>query len=73
MKQALHYSLKVWLTAVIIGPLIIVVLTKIITPDYKAFDSVSNIFGSIALLMYLGFIVSIPSWLLLWLSTFLLI
>lgn len=73
MKQALFYSLKVWLTAVLSGPLVILTLTKVITPRYGALDSTLNILGSVALLVYLGFIVSIPSCILLWLSTFLLL
>lgn len=73
LKNALFYSLKVWLTSVALGPLFIILLSKIFRPHGYAFDSFSNMFDFIGLLMYLSLLVSIPSAILLWLLTSLII
>jgi Ca2+/Na+ antiporter len=71
MKQAFIYSLKVWLTVILVGPLLFVILTKLLLPHANYFDSFGNILGSIGLLIYVGTVVSLPCWFLLWLSTIL--
>jgi hypothetical protein len=69
MKQALIYSLKVWLTSVTVSPIIIVLLTKTLWHRMYRFDSLGNIFGYWGMMIYLASILSIPSLLLLWLSS----
>ena len=71
MRQSLIYSLKVWLTAVFITPLLIALASKVLEPRH-GFDSVANFFGTIAYMFAFGLVLSIPSWLLLWMFTFLL-
>jgi hypothetical protein len=58
MKQALWFSLKVWLTGVLLGPLFAVFVAK--PRDFN------GIVGFIGLTIYLGFLVTIPCWLVLW-------
>jgi len=73
MKRSFIYTLKVWLTSVVLAPPVIVILTKLFLPHEMVFDNVANVLSSIVLLIYLATIVSIPSWMLLWLSTALII
>jgi hypothetical protein len=63
MKQSLIYSLKVWLTSVILSPFLFTIIDIIIHQnilyDYK------NAIGFIGYSIIYGLILSIPSWLLL--------
>jgi hypothetical protein len=63
MKQALIFSLKVWVTAVIIGPLLRLFTMRIIGQISHSDTELLEIS------LVIGGIVSIPSWLLLFLAT----
>jgi len=71
MRHSLKYSLKVWLTAVFITPLLIALASRVLEPSH-GFDNVTNFFGTIAYMFAFGLVLSIPSWLLLWMFTTLL-
>ena len=72
MKHALTYSLKVWLTAVLLGPILTRLGDALIHPRYP-FDF-NSVFGFFGLTATYGLILSLPSWLLLlltvWLTSF---
>lgn len=70
MKSTLIYSLKVWLTAVVLAPM----LTQLL--DYlcgvqQSYD-LKGIFYFVLLSIPYGLMLSLPCWLLLWLATSLL-
>ena len=60
MKQALIYSLKVWLTSVVLSPIIDVLVEFIAHPRY--FDGFKAELGFIGYSIPYGLILSIPSW-----------
>jgi hypothetical protein len=63
MKQALIFSLKVWVTAVIIGPVLYILTTRIM-------GQVShNDIELLEISIILGGVLSIPSWLLFFIAT----
>ena len=64
MKQAVIYSLKVWLTGVIVSTILVVALTKTLLRSVYYFDNLENIFGFWGMTTYLACILSIPSLLL---------
>jgi hypothetical protein len=59
MKQAFTYSIKVWLTAVVLGPVLDVLVEFILHPRY--FDGVKAELGFIGYSIPYGLILSIPS------------
>jgi hypothetical protein len=67
MKQTILFSLKVWLTSVIVSPALYLF--------YDAFrvHSKTNFEGGLGFLLLsilYGIIISLPSWIILWFSTF---
>jgi len=60
MKQALLYSLKVWLTSVVFGPVLYVFFELIFRSGY--FDGIKSSMGFIGYSIPYGLILSIPSW-----------
>lgn len=73
LKPSLIFSLKVWLTSVVLSP-VIIVLTKLAVLNHEGvISTVKGILGGIAFFIYVGFLLSIPSFLLLWLVTALLV
>lgn len=62
MKQVLIYSLKVWLTSVLISPIIFILIE--ITFKTRSFIDVNSVLGFIAYSIPYGLVLSIPSWLL---------
>lgn len=69
MKQAIIYSLKVWLTAVLLSPLLSVILFEPFD-DHNSTDIKGALFFILLSIPY-GLVLSIPSWLLLWISVWL--
>jgi len=68
MKQSFTYSLKVWLTTVTIVPFIQMIEGLIIGNH----TSISNAEQMIFLTLLFGLLLSMPSWLFLWMSAYLL-
>ncbi|MHB8208454.1 hypothetical protein [Mucilaginibacter sp.] len=68
MKQALVYSIKVWLTSALVVPFIQMIEGLIIGNH----TSISNAEQMILLALLFGLLLSMPSWLLLWMSASLL-
>ncbi|HEY4328004.1 MAG TPA: hypothetical protein VGN20_28730 [Mucilaginibacter sp.] len=66
MKEAFIYSLKVWLTGVILSPVLFTAIDIII--HRNIYYDYQNALGFIGYSIVYGLILSIPSWLLLWLA-----
>ncbi|MEO6149616.1 MAG: hypothetical protein ABIN95_02870, partial [Mucilaginibacter sp.] len=64
--RAFIYSLKVWKTSIFVSPLLIVFITKL-QVDLRIDEANSMFVGGIIL----GFLFSIPSFMLLWIATYL--
>jgi len=67
MKQALIYSLKIWLTAVVIAPIV----TEIVDYLIRAGSTDEGVFYFILLSIPYGLLLSLPCWVLLWLAVYL--
>lgn len=66
MKHTITYSLKVWLISVVVSPVLYVIIEAIQKPRIY-----QNIEGSLGFILYsipYGLVLSLVSWLLLWLS-----
>jgi len=70
MKQALIYSLKVWLTSVIVAPLLNVLIMKTLGFHVGEILSIKDGLSAWITTSIVAMSYSIPSWLLLWLSTY---
>ncbi|OKS89360.1 hypothetical protein [Mucilaginibacter polytrichastri] len=68
--RVLHYTLKVWLSSVVLTPLIQIAVQLITQVPYK-FNSVRDIAVYFVYMLVCGWLFSIPCWFLLWLSTWL--
>jgi len=64
--DAFRYSLKVWLTSVILSPILYVLVDSVLNPKY--ISGLLGIFGFISYSIPYGLMLSIPSWGLLWIS-----
>jgi hypothetical protein len=64
MKEAKLYSLKVWLTTIIVAPIIFGIVKNFLDP---LIYNVTDIFFGLAYSVPAGLILCIPSWLLFWL------
>jgi hypothetical protein len=66
IKQTLVYSLKVWLTSVVLGPLLYAVYDALTRRNF-----IHSFQVEVAVYLYslgYGLVLSIPSWMLFWLS-----
>jgi uncharacterized protein YacL len=66
MKQTLNYSIKIWLTSVLVSPLLDLILDSLVRP--KSLVNLEGAIGFLLLSVLYGIIISSPCWLLLWLS-----
>lgn len=64
MKQALMYSLKVWLTTIVAGPFIAILILSFLNPNTSHH---LELFISLFYLTLGGIFFCLPSWLLFWL------
>jgi hypothetical protein len=77
LKQIFNYCLKVWLTALVVGPVLWLLFGLVLTTRVEFSSSSPVIFlgrflAYMAYMIILGSIVSIPSFIILYLSAFLL-
>jgi hypothetical protein len=68
MKQTIIYSLKVWLTSVVISPVLYIILEAIQKP--RVYQNIEGGLGFILFSIIYGLILSLISWILLWLSLY---
>ena len=65
MKQTLLYSLKIWLTSVVVGPALYGIFDALTRPNFL--HNLTGVAGFYLYSLPYGLILSIPSWLLFWL------
>ena len=71
MKQAFIYSLKIWLTSVLLSPVLNIIVDKLFYPNQDM--QLTGALGFIGLAIGYGLVLSIPCWIMLYLVSALMI